>query len=117
MIKTIKKLLAAIWNSLKKIFKAIVNFVKDIANWLKQKFYRIVKKYPNAKPIALRIKKDLEEGNYNTYDLGLKDVIVKTFYDEETGKIIEEETEVVKYNELDEKTKEKFGDKELIVFS
>lgn len=118
MIKTIKKLLATIWDSLKKVFKAIVNFVNDIANWFKEKWKRVIKKHPNAKPIALRIQKDLENGNFNTVDLGLeKDVIVKTFYNETTGEIIEEETEVNPFNKVDEETKKKFGDKDLIVLT
>lgn len=118
MIQTIKKILASIWDSIKKVFKAIVNFAKDIKNWFIAKYQRILKKYPNAKPLALRIQKDLEEGNFNTVDLGLeKDTIVKVFYDEKAGEIIEDEVEALKYNELDEETKNNFGDKELIVFS
>jgi len=117
MLKRILELLGTIWNMLKKIFLAIVNFLKNIVSWFKNKYNQLIKKYPKVKPLALKIEKNLKDGNYNTLDIGLtKDnVIIKTFYNEETGEIIEDYTEVIEYDKLDEDTKNRFGDKDMIV--
>ena len=80
----------------------------------------VVEKHPNATPIALKIKEELETGNYNTIDLGLKQdkgYIVKTFYDENTGEILSEYTEIVEFSKLDNDTKAQFGNKDMLVLN
>lgn len=119
MFSSILNFLKQVWEKLKKIFVAIINFIQNIANWFRVKFSRVKKKHPNVKPISLKIEKELDKGNYNTMDLGLeKDyVVVNTFYDEDTKEIIEEETEVVQSDRLDADTIRAFGDKDILVLS
>jgi len=112
------EILYNIWDKLKKIFVAIFDFSKNIAMWFKNKYNKIIRKYPNVKPISLKIKKMLKDGDYNTIDIDLrKDVIVNTFFDEETNEILEEHTEVIEFGEIDKQTLEKFGDKEMILMN
>lgn len=117
MFKEILNLLKGIWDKLKKTFVAIVDFVKNIGNWFKVKYNEVIKKNPKAIPVALKVKENVETGNYNTMDLGLKKqcVVVNTFYDKATGKILEDDTEVIESNQLDEKTIRAFGDKDMLV--
>lgn len=119
MFEEILNFLKATWDKLKKTFVAIVNFVKNIGNWFRVKYNEVIKKKPKALPIALKIKKGLETGNYSTMDLGLKHehVVVNTFYDEATGKILEDDTEVIESNQLDEKTIGAFGGEDMLVLS
>ncbi len=119
MFKEILNLLKGIWDKLKKTFVAIVDLVKNIGNWFKVKYNEVIKKKPNAMPIALKIKKGLETGNYSTMNLGLKHehVVVNTFYDKATGEILEDDTEVIESNQLDEKTIRAFGGEDMLVLS
>ncbi len=120
MLNKIWELLKGIWNSLKKIFIAVFNFFANIVNWFKAKYFRVKQKYPNAKAISLKLKSLMDEGIFNEFSIGLNensDYIANTFYDESTGEIIEEETEVIRTNELDAETQSKFGNKELIVLT
>ena len=62
----------------------------------------------------------MDQGQYNEISIGLddnKDYIANTFYDESTGEIIEEETEIIEAGKLDEETKSRFGNKEMIVLT
>lgn len=117
MFKEILNLLKGIWDKLKKTFVAIVDFVKNIGDWFKAKYNEVIKKKPKAIPIALKIKENVKTGNYETVDLGLKKqcVVVNTFYDEATGKILEDDTEVIESNQLDEETIRAFRDKDMLV--
>lgn len=119
MFNSILNFLKQIWARLKKILVAIVNFIRNIADWFRTKFLKVKKKHPNAKPISLKIEKDLESGNYNTMDLGLEKeyAVVNTFYDENTKEIIVEETEVIQSDRLDAETIKAFGDKDMLVLS
>ncbi len=114
MLDAIKDLLKRAWNFLKKIFVKVVSFVKNIFSFFKAKYYSILKKHPNAKAVSIKIKNDLENGNYNTVNLN-DEIIVNTFYDEDTGSIIENETEIISYESLDEQTKAQFGNKDMLV--
>lgn len=121
MLDAIRKLLKRAWNSLKKVFEKIVSFFQNIVNFFKSKYDAIIKKKPNAVAVSIIIKENMEKGNYNTvnmndFDTNLsKDKIVNTFYDKDTGEILEEETEVISYESLDEQTKSQFSDKDMIV--
>lgn len=120
-MKSIIESLKKIWNFLKKIFVKILNFVINIFNWFKAKYQQIIKKRPNVKPIAIKIEKNLKDGNYNTVDFGLTNgveaCVVNTFYDEKTGEILTDDTEVIQAGSLDKETLDKFGDKEMLVLS
>lgn len=121
MLDAIRKLLKRAWNSLKKVFTKIVSFLQNIVNFFKSKYDAVINKKPNAVAVSIIIKENMEKGNYNTvnmndFDTNLsKDKIVNTFYDKDTGEILEEETEVIFYESLDEQTKSQFSDKDMIV--
>ena len=116
MWNSILKMLSSIWKFLKKVYTAVVNFIKHLVSWFKNKYRQVIKKHPNVKPIALKIEKELASGNYNEVDLGMTtDVIVNTFYDESTGEILEDFTEVIEYENLDRETQERFGEKDMLV--
>lgn len=115
-----KKILDAIlqiWANLKKIVVKVISFVRHIANWVKQTYRKAIMKHPNAIPIAIEIGEKLENGNYNTVDLNLtNEAVAKTFYDEQTGEILAEFTEIVMADDLDEQTRTQLGDEGMIVF-
>lgn len=112
--------LKRIWNFIKKIAVAIFNFIRNVADWFRNRIAAVLQNHPNAIPIALKIKEELSAGNYNTVDLGLrqdKGYIVKTFYDEQTGEILSDNTEMVEYSQLDNQTKAHFADKDMLVLN
>ncbi len=110
-------LLKSAWNALKKIFVAIFDFLKNLVNWFKSKYREVILKRPKARPIVMVIREEIEKGNYNTLDVGLKKQppIVKTFYDEATDEILMDHTEVVEYGTLDSETQKAFGDKDMLI--
>ena len=110
--------LKKIWEFIKKIAVVIFNFIKNLADWVRNRIAAVLQNHPSAIPIALKIKEELSAGNYNTVDLGLmqdKGYIVKTFYDEQTGEILSDNTEMVEYSQLDNQTKAHFADKDMLV--
>jgi hypothetical protein len=122
MLNKFWEFLKGIWNSLNKIFIAIYNLFKNIVGWFRARIFRVRNKYPNAQPIALRIKSLKEQGEYSTMplDLGLNSestYIVNTFYDEATEEIISEETEIQETQNLDAETKARFGNNDMLVLT
>ena len=122
MLNKFWEFLKGIWNSLNKIFIAIYNLFKNIVGWFRARIFRVSNKYPNAQPIALRIKSLKEQGEYSTMplDLGLNSestYIVNTFYDEATEEIISEETEIQETPNLDAETKARFGNNDMLVLT
>ncbi|MCD8410675.1 hypothetical protein [Tenacibaculum finnmarkense] len=115
MLDVIIDVLKAIWDSLKKIFTKVVNFFKNIVNWFKAKLNKH-KNNPNVTAISIKIESKLESGNYNTFNIS-DSTIVNTFYDKSTGSIIEEDTEIIQYENLDEQTKQQFGNKEMLILN
>ncbi|GIM53240.1 hypothetical protein CAPN004_22700 [Capnocytophaga cynodegmi] len=112
--------LKKVWNFIKKVAVAIFNFFENLVNWFKSKYQQVIQKRPNVKAVSCKIKDIYESGNYNTVDLGLskeKGYIVNTFYDETTGEITEDFAEVVEYSSLDEETKARFADKNMLVLT
>ena len=125
MFESLVKFLAKVWERLKKIWVAIVSFIRNIANWFKRKYQEVIQKRPNAKALSYKIKGKLESGDYSELDIGLDDteetlsekdyVIVNTFYDVDTDEILEEYTEVIESDKLDDDTISAFGDKDMLV--
>lgn len=112
--------LKKIWDFIKKIAVVIFNFIKNLADWFRNRYAMVIQNHPSALPIALKIKDELSAGNYNTIDLGLKQdkgYIVKTFYDEQTGEILSDNTEIVEYSQLDSQTKASLADKDMLVLN
>ena len=108
------------WDFIKKIAVAVFNFLANLVNWFKARYNRVKQKHPNIKAVSVKLKSLMDQGQYNEISIGLddnKDYIANTFYDESTGEIIEEETEIIKTENLDEATKSRFGNKEMIVLT
>lgn len=114
MLDAIRKFLKRAWDFLKKIFVKIVSFSENIVNFFRSKYDAIIKKHPKVDAIALKIEAIKESGEYNTVKMSDYQ-IVNTFYDKETEEIIEDATEIISYESLDEETKERFADKEMII--
>lgn len=109
-------LLEQAWDFIKKIFVKVFSFIKNITNYFKERINIALRRNPNVKAIALKIDNLIKKGNYLTVDIGLGNkTIVKTFYDEEKGKIMEDITEIVGAESLDQETIDQFGDKELLI--
>ena len=120
MLDTLISFFKRAWDFIKKIAVAIFNFFANIVNWFKARYNRIKQKHPNIKAVSIILKSLMDQGQYNEISIGLddnKDYIANTFYDESTGEIIEEETEIIKTENLDEATKSRFGNKEMIVLT
>ena len=121
LFETLKSFLLRVWDSLKKIWTRIVNFFNHIANWFRAKYREVIYRRPNALPIVMKIEEGLKTGNYSTADIGLKKSVtneksvVKTFYDRSTGEILVDNTEVVEYVDLDAETKNRFGNKDMLI--
>lgn len=130
-ISELKEFFLGIWNTLKKIWVVIVNFIKNILNWFKGKYSLVLSKLKRKSPtpnkpisnervkmISLKIQENLQDkSKYNKIDMGIKPSVVNTFFDTETGEILEEDTEVIEYEKLDAQTKNAFGNKEMIELS
>lgn len=110
------ELLKQAWDIIKKPFVRVFSFVENIVNFFKTKIGIARKRNPNVKVIALRIKELIKDGDFNTVDIGLgNETIVKTFYDEEKEEIMEDLTEAVRADSLDQETIDRFGDKQIII--
>ena len=108
------------WDFIKKIAVAIFNFLANLVNWFKARYNRVKQKHPNIKAVSVKLKSLMDQGQDNEISIGLddnKDYIANTFYDESTGEIIEEETEIIEAGKLDEETKSRFGNREMIVLT
>ena len=118
MLDTLISFFKRAWDFIKKIAVAIFNFFANIVYWFKAMYNRIKQKHPNIKAVSIKLKSLMDQGQYNEISIGLddnKDYIANTFYDESTGEIIEEETEIIEAGKLDEETKSQFGNREIIV--
>lgn len=100
-------LLRKIWEFIKKIFLKVVNFIKNIVLFFKDP-ERLKKLQEKENLIAVSIKEKLDSGNFK---------IVNCLYDKETEEVIDMEMDAIgiEAESLDEETKQKFGDKDMIV--
>ncbi|MRJ08100.1 hypothetical protein EDL99_04250 [Ornithobacterium rhinotracheale] len=115
---SIRDLILAVWEKLKKIFIKVLNFFKHIGEWFKSNLAKY-KGQKSIKAISYRIENNLKTGNYETWNLSelenYEGAIVNTFYDEEKGEIIEENTEVIAYKDLDQAFIDRFKDKSMLI--
>lgn len=116
MLSIVKNLLRRAWNFLKKVFVVVLSFLKNIMEFFLSRINKILQKRPNVVPISMKIKEDLEAGNYNTVSMS-GTYVVNTFYDSEKEEILEDQSEIVSYEKLDEATKNNFGNKDMIVLN
>lgn len=100
-------LLRKIWEFIKKISLKVVNFIKNIADFFKDP-KRLKKLQEKEKLIAVSIKENLDNGNFN---------IVNCLYDKETDEVVDMEIDAIgiEAESLDKETKQKFGNKDQIV--
>lgn len=101
------ELLHKIWNSIKKFFVKLLNFVKNIANFFKNPS-RLSKLKQDSNIIATSIKENLSNGDYN---------VVNCLYDKETEQVVEmeENAEGINAEAIDLRTQQSFGDKTMII--
>lgn len=103
------ELLRKIWDIIKKIFLKVINFVNNILNFFKNPkiFNKLVN---NNNLMALSIKEKLNAGNFR---------VVNCLYDKVKEEVVDVETNSIGINaeELDEETKQHFGNKDIIVLN
>lgn len=103
------ELLRAIWNFIKKIVVKIINFVNNIINFFRNP-QRLNKLKEDRDLIAISIKENLDNGQFN---------VVNCLYDKVLEDIVEVETDAIgiEAEKLDKETKQRFGNKDMIVLS
>lgn len=91
----------------------------DLSDYFKSNYKAVIEKHPKSKPVALKLTSSQNENNiyFDEEKYKKKHIIITTFYDEKTGKILIDNTIVYVCDEVDDTIIETFGDKELIVFS
>ena len=101
------ELLRSIWNKIKKFFVKVINFVNNIMNFFRNP-QRLNKLKEDRDLIAISIKENLDNGQFN---------IVNCLYDKATGKMVDMETDAqgIEAESLDEETKQRFGDKDMLI--
>lgn len=111
VIDNVQELFGAVWSFVKRISEKIVNFVKNIVSWFKDPS-RHKKLQENKKLIATSIKRNLENGQFNVinclYDTEKEDIVGDYDVSNQYAAGIESEG-------LDSETKNRFGDKDMII--
>ena len=107
LVAAIKELLVVVWEFLKKLFLRLLNFIIHIANFFKND-ERLRKLAADKNRIAVAIKENLENGNYQ---------VVNCLYDKEKAELVtpEQDAEVMTAEQLDSETIRHFADKDMIV--
>ena len=107
MLEAIKRLLADVWDLIKKIFVAVVRFVQNIVSFFRDPS-RLRKLQEDQNRIAVSIKEKLDNGDYQ---------VVNCLYDKADERLVSPETdcEAVTSQQLDKTTKDAFGDKDMLV--
>lgn len=102
------ELLHSIWNSIKRFFVRCLNFAKNIVSFFKNpgRFRKL--KENKETTIAVAIKENLENGNYNT---------VNCLFNKVTNKVedLEVNAEGIESEDLDYETRQAFGDRAMII--
>lgn len=100
-------LLRKAWEFIKKIILKIVDFAKNIVSFFNDP-QRLKKLQEDKNIIAISIKENLDNGQFN---------IVNCLYDKATGKMVDMETDAqgIEAESLDEETKQRFGDKDMLI--
>lgn len=103
------ELLRAIWNKIKKFFVKVLKFVNNIINFFRNP-QRLNKLREDKDLIAISIKENLDNGQFN---------VVNCLYDKVLHRIVEEETDAIgiEAEKLDNDTRQKFGNKDMIVLN
>lgn len=107
MLETIKELLAAIWDLIKKIGVKLLGFIANIYSFFKDPS-RLNKLQEDQSRIAVSIKENLANGNYQ---------VVNCLFDTDTNELVAPETdaEIITAEDLDSQAEEKFAGKDMII--
>jgi hypothetical protein len=104
---SIVNVVMAIWDYIKHIFQKVLRFTANIVSFFKDP-NRLRKLQEDRNKIAVTVKNNLDNGNYNT---------VNCIFDKTTNEVIDmEECAIgIESEELDEETQNHFGNKPMIV--
>lgn len=107
LIGTVKGLVQKIWEFIKKIIVGILKFFGHIVSFFKDP-QRLKKIKEDENIIAVTVKDNLDNGNYN---------IVNCLFDKDTETIVdyEENSLGITADELDEETQNNFAGKDMII--
>ena len=101
------ELLRKAWEFVKKIILKIVDFAKNIVSFFRNP-ERLNKLKEDRDLIAVSIKENLENGQYK---------VVNCLYDKVLDDIVETDAVGIGAEKLDKETKQKFGNKDMIILS
>lgn len=109
-MSSISDLIETIWNAIKEIWHKIVtffikvlNFILNIINWFYEpQRIKIINEYPDVKAVVVREK--LESGDYR---------VINGLFNTKTNKFVD--AVMYQAEELDERTKQAFRDKDMII--
>ena len=104
-IDFIKEIFKEAWKYAKRIWVKIVNFFKNIVAWFKNKD-RIKKLQEDKNKTAVIIKEKLDNGDYN---------VCNCLFDTETNTL--DDSEIIQAENLDNDTKNKFGNQDMIILT
>lgn len=107
MFELIKSLLAKVWDWIKKIVVKIISFFANIVSFFRDR-NRLRKLQEDRNRIAVAIKEKLDNGDYQT---------VNCLYDKQNVDLVdpENDAQVITSGNLDDATKQAFGNKDMIV--
>lgn len=112
------ELIKGAWDLIDKIFAKVFSFAKNLVGFFKAKIGLAKKRSANVKALSVIIKDKLKSGDFNEIDINLGNTqIVNTFFDVDKGEIMEDLSEVVGADSLDQETIRKFGNKEMIILN
>lgn len=107
MFQAIKNALKSVWNYIKKIFVKAVGFLSNIVSFFKDPS-RLKRVQENKNLVAVSIKENLENGNYN---------VVNCLFDKSENEIVDYQRDalIIEAQDLDQETKNQFKNKDMIV--
>lgn len=107
VVNAIFEAIDALGDAVVRFFRAVVRFFQNIVEFFKGKG-RLAKLQCNSNLLAVSVKRNLENGNYN---------VVNCLFNKKTGELSnpEEDAEVIESKDLDATTEAQFGDKDMIV--
>lgn len=108
LIEEIKRLLKQVWYFIKKIALKVLNFFKNIIGFFKTP-NRLKDLKNNENIIAIAIRDNLENNNYNTVSLAMFDTKSNELYD------YQENSLHITAESLDAETISQFGHKDMLV--
>ncbi len=96
-----------IWSYIKHIFTRVLNFTKNIVNFFRNSS-RLRKLQEDKDLIAVAVKNNLDNGNYNT---------INCLFDKSTNEVVDMEEDAIgiESESIDDETENAFADKDMII--